>query len=68
MIYFASMLSLMDTSNYISCVDRKYLGSLKPFNLHWMSVKQCRPWSDALFGCVWSGSTVFAQAGLSQYP
>ena len=29
--------------------------------------KQCRPWSDAAFCSIWSGSTLFAQACLSQY-
>ena len=29
--------------------------------------KQCRPWSDAAFCCVWPGSTLFAKAYLSQY-
>ena len=29
--------------------------------------KQCRPWSDAAFCSVWSGSTMFAKAYLSQY-
>ena len=28
---------------------------------------QCRPWSDAAFCGVWSGSTLFAKACLSQY-
>ena len=32
-----------------------------------MSCKSCRPWSDATFCGVWSGSTLFAQAYLSQY-
>ena len=32
----------------------------------WMSGKQCRPWSDAMFCGIWSGSTLFAQAYLSQ--
>ena len=29
--------------------------------------KQCRPWSDALFFGIWSGSTLFEKAYLSQY-
>ena len=29
--------------------------------------KQCRPWSDAAFCGIWSGSTVFAHACMSQY-
>ena len=29
--------------------------------------KQCRPWSDAAFCSIWSGSTLFAKACLSQY-
>ena len=29
---------------------------------YWMSGKQCRPWSDATFWRIWSGSTLFAQA------
>ena len=29
--------------------------------------KQCRPWSDAAFCSIWSGSTLFAKAYLSQY-
>ena len=33
----------------------------------WMSGKQCRPWSDAAFCAVWSGSTLFALACLSHY-
>ena len=32
-----------------------------------MSGKQCRPWSDAAFCSIWSGSTLFAKACLSQY-
>ena len=32
-----------------------------------MGGKQCRPWSDAAFCSIWSGSTLFAQASLSQY-
>ena len=32
-----------------------------------MSCKQCRPWSDAAFYGVWSGSTLFAQNFLSIY-
>ena len=31
-----------------------------------MSGKQCRPWTDAAFCGVWSGSTLFAQACPSQ--
>ena len=30
----------------------------------WMSGKQCRPWSDAAFCGIWSGSTLFAKACL----
>ena len=33
----------------------------------WMSGKHCRPWWDATFCSIWSGSTWFAQACLSQY-
>ena len=33
----------------------------------WMSGKQCRPWSGDGFCGVWSGSTLFAQACLSQH-
>ena len=33
----------------------------------WMSSKHCRPWPDAAERGVWSGSTMFAQAYLSQY-
>ena len=36
----------------------------------WMGCKQCRPWSDATFCGIWSGSTLFAQSqylGLLQY-
>ena len=29
--------------------------------------KQCRPWSNAVFGGIWSGSSLLAQACLSQY-
>ena len=29
--------------------------------------KQCRPWSDAAFGGIWSRSTLFVDAYLSQY-
>ena len=29
--------------------------------------KQCRPWSDAAYCCIWSGSALFANACLSQY-
>ena len=29
--------------------------------------KQCKPWSDAAFCHIWSESTLFAQACLSQY-
>ena len=29
--------------------------------------KQCRPWSDAEYCSIWSGSTLFAKAYLSQY-
>ena len=32
-----------------------------------LSCKRCRPWSDAAFCGVWSGSTPLAQAYLSQY-
>ena len=32
-----------------------------------MNGKQYRPWSDAMFCGVWSGSTLFAQAYLSEY-
>ena len=32
-----------------------------------MSAKQCRPWSDATFCSIWSGSTLFAHAWKSQY-
>ena len=28
---------------------------------------QCRPWSDAAFCSIWSESTLFAKAYLSQY-
>ena len=31
-------------------------------NNHWMSSKQCRPWSDATHCRIWSVSTLFAQA------
>ena len=31
------------------------------FKNHWMSSKQCRPWSDAALCGVWSGSTLFCQ-------
>ena len=31
-----------------------------------MNAKHCRPWSDAVCG-VWSGSTVFTEARLSEY-
>ena len=33
----------------------------------WMSGKQCRPWWDATFCIISSGSTLFAQAWLSEY-
>ena len=33
----------------------------------WMSGKQCRPWSDATFCGIWSGSTLFDKVYLSQY-
>ena len=33
----------------------------------WMSGKQCRPWWDATFCGISSGSTLFAQASLSVY-
>ena len=33
----------------------------------WMGGKQCRPWSDAAFCGIWSGTTLFAQVLLSQY-
>ena len=33
----------------------------------WKSSKQCRSWSDATFCSIRSGSTLFAQAYLSQY-
>ena len=33
----------------------------------WMSGKQYRPWSDAMFCSFWSGSTLFAEACLSEY-
>ena len=29
--------------------------------------KQCIPWSDTAFCCIWTGSTLFANAYLSQY-
>ena len=29
--------------------------------------KQCRPWSDAAFCSIWSGSSLFTRACLSQY-
>ena len=32
-----------------------------------MSSIQCRPWSEVSFCNIWSGSTLFAQAHLSQY-
>ena len=32
-----------------------------------MHGKLCRPWSDAAFCSIWSGSTLFAKAFLSQY-
>ena len=32
-----------------------------------MSGKQCRPWSDAAYCGVWSGSTLFAKTYLPQY-
>ena len=32
-----------------------------------MNGKQCSPWSDAAFCSIWSGSTLFAQACLSEY-
>ena len=32
-----------------------------------MSGKQYRPWWDAAFSGIWSGSTLFAQVGLSTY-
>ena len=34
---------------------------------YWMSGKQCRPWSDATFCGIRSGSALFAEACLSQY-
>ena len=33
----------------------------------YMYSKQCRSWSDATFCGIWSGSTLFAEAYLSQY-
>ena len=33
----------------------------------WTSCKLCRPWSDATFCGIWSGSTQFAKACLPQY-
>ena len=33
----------------------------------WMSGKHCRPWLDAMFSDVWSGSTLFAQTRQSVY-
>ena len=33
----------------------------------YMYGKQCRPWSDAAFCSIWSRSTLFAKAYLSQY-
>ena len=35
------------------------------FKHGWMSGKQWRPWSDATYCGIWSGSTLFAQACLS---
>ena len=32
-----------------------------------MNGRQCRPWSNCSSGAVWSGSTLFAEAGLSIY-
>ena len=34
------------------------------FKSCWISGKQCRPWSDATFCSVWSGSTPFSQASV----
>ena len=39
-----------------SCVS-EFLGILRYLKTH---TKQCRPWSDALFWSIWSGSTLFA--------
>ena len=35
--------------------------------IYWLSRKQCRPWSNAAERCVWSESTLFANACLSEY-
>ena len=32
-----------------------------------MFAKQCRPWSDAAFCSIWSGSTLFVKACMSQF-
>ena len=52
--------------------SQKYLSKfiLLPINVSkncWMSCKQCRPWSDATFCDIWSGSTLFARVCLSKY-
>ena len=50
-----------------------HLSSTNPFYYLWMCIKlrmsgkQCRPWSDAAYCGVWSGSPLFAQACLSEY-
>ena len=40
----------------------RQLTNVKPYNS-----KQCRPWSDAAFSSIWSGSVLFAWACLPQY-
>ena len=47
--------------------NRSFYCLLMYLNHFCMYGKQCRPWSDAAFCSIWSGSTLFAKAYLSQY-
>ena len=76
---FGKLLYAQDytTEQYNYCSNPKYLDTLTPYHtcpVIWMSVKfccvwgkQCRPRSNAAQRGVWSGSTLFANACLSEY-
>ena len=66
-IFWESALTLITLS-----IGTPYLLIILVLLLHVSKVccmhgKQCRPWSDAMLWSIWSRSTLFAKAYLSQY-
>ena len=66
--YLLKILGQHNSLPYLSFnLNKSIIHVLMCLKQYWMSGKQWRPWSDAMFCGVWFVSTLFALACLSQY-